>query len=332
LPITRPLRTLQSALRSAAGRWALRRQGEDALPVRLTARRIYILPTRSGVAFGVMLLGVLFGGLNFGNSLALLLCFTLGALSLVAMFQCHRRLLDVEVVALDPQRTFAGEPIPVHVRLRPGTRDARDFRLRLDDGAPSPNAWVSPGEASVAGEATATLQAAPAARGPWTVPRIRIEQRAPFGLFQAWTWIHPRAALHGLVWPRAHGVLPLPETGGERHGDQLLRAGRDEWSGLRPFREGDSPRQVAWKAYARGAPLLVREYQDPHGNERRLDHALLPALDTESRLSQLARWVVEADGRGERWSLHGPDFDLPLDAGAAHRVASLDALAGSGFR
>ena len=36
--------------------------------------------------------------------------------------------------------------------------------------------------------------------------------------------------------------------------------GADEWLGLRPFRDGDSPRQVDWKAYARDAPLLVKEY------------------------------------------------------------------------
>ena len=46
-------------------------------------------------------------------------------------------------------------------------------------------------------------------------------------------------------------------------------AGADEWLGLRPFRDGDSPRQVDWKAYAREAPLLVKEYSAA-GSELRM--------------------------------------------------------------
>jgi uncharacterized protein (DUF58 family) len=119
----------------------------------------------------------------------------------------------------------------------------------------------------------------------------------------------------------------LPETGGERHGDQLLRAGRDEWSGLRPFREGDSPRQVAWKAYARGAPLLVREYRGHAAASSERDFSALPDLDVEARLSQLARWCVDAAARGERWTLRMPGV-VPLSgAGPDHLQQCLQRLA-----
>jgi uncharacterized protein (DUF58 family) len=100
---------------------------------------------------------------------------------------------------------------------------------------------------------------------------------------------------------------------------------------LRPFRDGDSPRQVAWKAYARGAPLLVREYHDPRGRERRLDYAQLATLEAEVRLAQLARWVLDADHEGESWSLRLPGALLALASGVAHRRACLDALARHGF-
>jgi uncharacterized protein (DUF58 family) len=118
---------------------------------------------------------------------------------------------------------------------------------------------------------------------------------------------------------------------GERQGTDAALAGIDEWAGLRPFRDGDSPRQVAWKAYARGAPLLVREYHDPRGRERVLDFALLGPLDVEARLSQLAAWVIEAERDGDAWALRLPDSSLPTSAGPAHRRVSLDALARHGF-
>lgn len=70
-----------------------RRQGLDHLPVRLERRRIYILPTRGGLAFGGLLLLMLLAGLNYTNSLALFLTFLLTAFALVVMQLCHRNLL-----------------------------------------------------------------------------------------------------------------------------------------------------------------------------------------------------------------------------------------------
>jgi len=110
-----------------------------------------------------------------------------------------------------------------------------------------------------------------------------------------------------MIYPRPHGVLPMPAHGGHKSGARS-RGGSDadEWLGLRPFRDGDSPRQVDWKAYAREAPMLIKEYS-PAGSELRLfDFAQLTHLDTEARLSQLARWVVEAEAHGERYGVALP--------------------------
>jgi len=160
-------------------------------------------------------------------------------------------------------------------------------------------------------------------------PRLRLEQRAPFALFKAWAWLHVDDG--GLIWPAPQGSRTLPRIAGDERGADLALAGLDEWAGLRPFRDGDSPRQVAWKAYARGAPLLVREYHDPRGSERVLDFAQLRPLEVEARLSQLAAWVLEADRDGDRWALRLPAESLPAGTGAAHRRACLDALARHGF-
>lgn len=326
-----PVAALRTRLRSSAGRWARRRQGTDALPVRLVARRIYILPTRAGMGCVVALLGLLFGGLNYGNSLALLLAFLLGSLGAVAMFQCHRRLLDVRILAVAMQPAFAGDPIALAVTLDcpDDGRDARDIRIRASR-APAPGGpWAHFAAQGAPTVAIAYVDAGRAPRGPWRFPRLRLEQRAPFGLFQAWAWLHLDGG--GLVWPRPQGARALPLSAGDQRGAELAVAGLDEWAGLRPFRDGDSPRQVAWKAYARGAPLLVREYHDARGSERLLDFAQLGSLDVEARLSQLAMWVVDAERDGDRWALRLPAETLPVGSGAAHRRACLDALARHGF-
>ena len=74
--------------------------------------------------------------------------------------------------------------------------------------------------------------------------RIKISTAFPFGLFRAWTYLHVDVPL--LAWPVPRGRREAPAesaTGGEA--PSVHRAGDEEWAGLREFRSGDSPRQVA---------------------------------------------------------------------------------------
>ena len=47
----------------------------------------------------------------------------------------------------------------------------------------------------------------------------------------------------------------------------------------------------------------------------------------EARLSRLARWIVQADGVGQRFALSLPGRMVDADGGPAHREACLEALA-----
>ena len=42
---------LKENLRRRMGAWARRRQGDDRLPIIISTRRVYIVPTRAGLAF-----------------------------------------------------------------------------------------------------------------------------------------------------------------------------------------------------------------------------------------------------------------------------------------
>jgi uncharacterized protein (DUF58 family) len=124
--------------------------------------------------------------------------------------------------------------------------------------------------------------------------------------------------------------MPL-ESGSKAGSRAMALTGADEWRTLRPFRDGDSPRQVAWKAYARGSPLLVKEYSALGAELRLFDFAQLPQLEIEARLEQLARWIVDADSRGERYGLLMPARVFEPDSGPQHRHECLEALARHGL-
>ncbi|HEV2703285.1 MAG TPA: DUF58 domain-containing protein [Steroidobacteraceae bacterium] len=303
--------------------WIRRRQGADHLPITLHRRRIYILPTRTGMAFGALLGLMLIAGLNYANSLALLMTFLLAGLALVAMHGCHRNLLGLNVTELSSQDSFAGTAATLQLRF---TNSAAQPRIGLEvalDGRAQPPTMCS---APPRGEVVVKLQIATPRRGLMPVGRLRLMTTWPYGLFRAWTWMHVTHEV--TVYPRPGGQRPLPRAAGARGGGAPRESAEaDEWANLRAFRDGDSPRQVAWKAYARGAPLLVKEYTASGSTERLFDFAALAGLDTEQRLSQLARWILTSAADGERFSLKLPQSSIELDQGQLHRQRCLRALA-----
>ncbi len=312
--------------------WALRRQGEDRLPLKLAARRIYILPTAAGATFA-LLLGVMFiAGMNYGNGLALLFTFWLTGFALVAMIQTHRVLGALHVRAATAFPAHAGEPVLLQLTVT-GCNAMPDLRLAADDAAPVPAASIAPSPAAASSSPDLLTLALPAPRrGRWRAPPLRLSTTAPFGLFQAWTWLTPQVTT--VVYPAAAGNLRPPDTAAAQAGGLRAQAGHDELAWLRDFREGDSPRQVAWKAYARGQPLLVREYQGAGAHRHEFDFDALPGLDVESRLSQLARWVLDASHAGTLWTLRLPSLPPLTGSGIDHRDLCLKHLAlhGTGGR
>jgi uncharacterized protein (DUF58 family) len=301
--------------------WVRRRQGVDTLPLTLQRRRLYILPTRAGIGFLVLLLFMLIAGLNYANSLALFFTFLMSGFVLVTMQLCHRNLLGALVYAADAPPTFA---------LRPG-----NLRLTLGNTSTAPRYRVESGvsddpllatDVPAQGRQQVDLPVAAPKRGIVAIDRVRLTTTHPFGLFRTWTWMH--APVEMLVYPRPHGSLPMPSDSGRKTGAHSRgETGADEWRGLRPFRDGDSPRQVDWKAYAREAPLLVKEYSSAGSELRVFNFGRLGNLGIEARLEQLARWVVDAEDLGDRYGLELPGVHIAPDRGTDHRHRCLAALA-----
>ena len=301
--------------------WVRRRQGEDALPVTLARRRLYILPTRAGLAFGALWIMMLLAALNYGNSLALFFTFLLAGFALVAMHDCHRNLLGVTLVSVSAPAMFARGAGALALTLEnPAARARPGVEAALDD-APPTGVDLAPH-----GRGRLELPLRPVRRGIVRIDRLRLTSAHPFGLFRTWTWAH--LPIEVLVYPHPHGSLPRPITSGPHPGESSRDgSGLDEWMGLKLFREGDSPRQVDWKAYAREAPLMVKEYSPAGADLCLFDFAQLRIPDVEARLSQLARWVVDAEAGGERYGLVLPGVELAPNRGPEHRHRCLAALA-----
>ena len=317
--------TLKANLRKRAAAWVRRRQGDDQLPITIATGRLYILPTRAGVALAALIFVMLIGGLNYANSMALMITFLLAGFGLIAMHLTHRNLAGMSVRALSTANAFAGEHGTLQLTLQ-NSADTPRLGIEAQTGDSERAALDVPASAAARADIAVLLPR----RGRIDIDRIKLSTAFPFGLFRAWTYVHLRTGV--LAWPVPRGRREPPtEAAGGGTAPALHRAGDEEWSGLREFRSGDSPRQVAWGAYARGRGLLVKTYQSSVAQHRTFDLASTTG-ELEQRLEQLSAWIVAAQARGERYGLRLDAHELPPDSGNEHRTRCLDGLAlyGSG--
>ena len=313
---------LRRRLIERVARWARRRQGLDPLPLVLRAPRLYILPTRAGLGFALLLFVMLVAGLNYTNSLALFLTFMIAGTVLVGMHECQRTLQGLELVQAHAGDCHAGATGVLELRFYNAARQARRA-LTIRSGT----AAVS--EFALAPGATLTVRVAfdAARRGRLRLGRLELASTAPFGLFRCWAWLH--LPLEVIVYPQPAGSRPLPNPTVGRAAPRAAASspGEDEWLNLRAYQAGDSPRSIAWKAWARGAPLMVGQYAGSGGNDYLLSFAGLETLDLEARLSQLTAWINDCARLDAACELRLPGVELPLGRGAAQRTRLLRELA-----
>lgn len=316
------LTRLRLGLFERLARWARHRQGEDALPLRLRARRLYILPTPAGYMSGVLLFVMLVAGLNYSNSLALLLTFLLGSFVLVGMHECQRTLQGLELLRATAADCHAGEQGGLDLRFaNPARSPRRALTVRSASGAVI--------YFDLGGGAQTSVQVPQLCprRGRHRIGRLELATTAPLGLFRCWTWLH--LPVEVIVYPRPLGLRPLPaaERGRPAQLSSSAPAGEEEWAHLRAYQQGDSPRSIAWKTVARGGPLMVGQYAGATGSDHCLSFAHLEDLDLEARLSQLCAWVDECTRTGAAFELDLPAVRIPVGRGAPHRLEALRALA-----
>jgi len=298
--------------------WARPRHPET-LPVQFDRRRVYVLPTRFGLFFAVLVLAMWLGALNYNNNPALMLGLLLAGAANTSLLTAHLQLTGLQVSAIDAEPVPAGAllELRIHTRADPG-RARRG--LRVDAGDSSAVLSLADGN----GQATVTLPTHQ--RGWLDVERLRISTTRPLGLARAWAYVWPDAPLLVYPAPEIHGP-PLPEGTGANALARLHPTG-DDVHHLRSYRRGDARRAIAWKPSARRDTLLVREYEQPVGADVVLDWRQLSGIEYEARIRRLARWVDEAEREGRRYRLDLPG-QPPLGPGSGpqQRHACLRALA-----
>jgi uncharacterized protein (DUF58 family) len=302
--------------------WVFKQHAPERGVVFLSQRRVYILPTRHGFSFSLAIVLMLFGSINYGLSLGYMLTFLLAGLGIVSLLHTFRNLAHLYVSAARVDNVFAGDTARFVLALE-SRSDIHRFAIDL---------FVRGGHGSTCNipprqTASVSVPVRTQARGWLQLPRVTMETRYPLGFARAWSYVQPD--MRALVYPRPdNSGLPASQPIAERGDVQAAGAGLDDFAGLRPYQASDSPRHIAWKAAARGGPMLTKIFSGRAAMELWLDWTALPAaMDTEARLSRLTRWVLLAHELDARYGLKLPGLALEPAQGEEHKERCLRELA-----
>ena len=299
--------------------WAFRRTVETGTVV-LNQRRIYILPTRQGIGFALVLILMLLGDINYNLSLGYVLTFLLTTAGGMSMLHAFRNMAQLEIRAGHVTPVFAGEQACFVFHFNNPGRLTR-YQIHLHDDAEHHTVFDLPAQ-----QHSEVQLALPATQRGWLdSERLTLYTDFPFGLFHAWTYIH--FDVRCLVYPKPATAQPLPAVSAQNGSGKLIATGDEDFSGLRNYVAGDAMPRIAWKALAREQGLQVKQFSAPQGHALWLDWAQLPNIAPERKLELLTRWVLDSDAQGLIYGLRLPDGEVMPQNSPAHRTACLRGLA-----
>ena len=314
--------SLPSPVRRYFDNWFASHNPPSRDAIVLHNRRLYILPTRFGYLFGVMLLFLFLAAINYQNSMAFVLTFMLTSLGIISLWHTHKNLLGIRVNLLIPRPVFCGESCELKFEIS-HVNHSRRYAIGIQyDQLPPVYVKLGP-----EGSSTATIKLPTRRRGQFKPCGITVFTRYPTGLFHAWgrLWFD----LPLLIYPRPLEDPKLQESLIEQFDGQTSTSTieGDDFAGLREHRIGESLRHISWKAYAQGKGMLTKTFQGQARPSLWIDWQQLTHGTLEDKLSFMTALVLSAERESQKYGLRLPGIEIEQSYGNAHRSACLQAIA-----
>jgi uncharacterized protein (DUF58 family) len=286
----------------------------------LSQRSIFILPSKTGLAFCVLLILLLLLAINYQNALIYGLTFMLVSVLLITILHTFRNLSGLRLELIASQPGYVGDNIEFEIKISK-TTDSYHDNIQLS----WPNCLKQHARLNYQDSDTVHLFI-PAKQRGWQRPgRLLVETLYPLGLIRAWTWIDFGAVT--IAYPKpifGSSLTTSPVLKEEGHNGCFV--GSDDFHQMRNYQEGDPLKHIAWRSYARTDQLMVKEFSSHQENDVMLDWFQMHG-DIESRLSQLTGLAIEANRKDIEFGLRLPTLEIPPACGQLHLNSVLKHLA-----
>ncbi len=290
--------------------------------IRLNYRQLYILPTRRGLGFILLVALLLLIAFIYNNNLVYLLSFLLASIFLITLLLTVQSLAGLIVSKQSSPAIFAGDYAAGLLLI-----DNPDPQIRYSIivGLDKEHSQVI--DLGAQKKTHIRLTEKVTQRGWYLLPKPTISSCFPFGLFRTWTQLNLEWQV--LVYPKpSQQNCPFPENTNSRLERQGSAAkGQDDFYGLQNYQAGDNIRAIHWRTFAKGQGLYTKQYSGAQSTEIWLDYEQTLGADKEQRLSQMCRWVLDANQLEITYGLTLADLQIEPAQGEAHLQTCLEALA-----
>jgi len=291
------------------------------LPYTLQKSRLQIRPTRYGIVFTLLLLGMFIGSLNYDNNLGYLLTFLLGSIAFVSIAQTYKNISGIKILSGETSPVFAGESAAFAFTTDDSGIDRNRIAMALSKGKPATLDFLKGTKTRI------NVHVQAVSRGllsPWP---LLIYSDYPLGLFRVQSQLI--LDLGCIVYPKPvmGDVKTLVEKSGPETTGAFSGSGTDDFQGLKGYLPGDPLQRISWKASSRGRGLFSKEYSGQYDASFYLDWDLLPGSDAERKLSLLCHAVLKAQQQNLNYGLKLPGLTIGPGKGRIHKNRCLKSLA-----
>ncbi len=289
-----------------------------AKTVRLGQRNLFIFPSRLGLVYFVLVTLLWIGATNYQSSPAYGLCFLLLSVLWLAVLYTFANVSGLQIRFVDAISVFVGDT--AHFQFEISSTSAHQ---KLDFFWP--NETIITLSLSKNSPVFLHLPATTHTRGYFYPARFCLQSTYPLGIVRCWTWLNLESKT--LVYPKPIETDYQLCSRGNDTDNGLAVTGNDDYFSLKLHHEGDLLSRVAWKQYAAGRGLFVREYVDYQGSKLWLDFSALDDADVELRLSKLCYCVLQSHKEDRPYGLRLPSGVIAPNTGEPHLHNCLRALA-----
>ncbi|MFT6098576.1 MAG: hypothetical protein ACJAYF_001118 [Arenicella sp.] len=287
-------------------------------------KELYILPTRVGWYFALILIALFGIAVKFDNQSAFMMLFILVAVGLIAMVYTHNNVIGMSMGSHPSRPVFLGSPAVFPITLSNPSGKPRHAVWLIAGGFHQLSTLVG-GDQQTIEVRLPTVQ-----RGFFPCEPVNLSSLYPIGIFFCWTkrFVSDERCL---VYPQPLDLVPFPEDGsnhGKEEANANVRLGAEDYAGMKNYQDGDRMRDIHWPSLAKTNKLVSIQYENHSNSSVNLSWFNLPlSLSIEDRLSQLCYWVINAEKNGQRYQLEMPNHTIEFDKGMNHYHACLRVLA-----
>ena len=287
-------------------------------------RELYILPTRIGWYFALILIALFAIAVKYDNQAAFMMLFILISIGMVTMLYTHNNVIGLELSSRPSRAVFVGETAIFPIRVHNLSNTNRSAVWLVCDGFHQILDIPSSEFCQI------NLSLPTIIRGYFNCSNITLTSRYPIGIFFVWTKRY-RPEQRCLVYPQPLDIIPLPDNGdqsSDKQSKSIIKTNTEDYSGMKPYQEGDRLRDIHWPSLAKTQKLVTIQHENQKNSSVNLSWFSLPAhLELEDRLSQLCYWVICAEQDKLHYQLEMPNHTVQFNSGLAHQHECLAVLA-----